>query len=1113
MKEIIERNVTAELSDHAQVRPDAPAIILGDRIMSYAELNEAVWGTVGWLRGVGIRPGAVVGLIIADQISLLLAMLGLMRLGATAFPLSPSAPYSQRESLLRDASAEIFLSDKVFETSEFKSLLFTERQVAVGQRDGMVPSPVPIFPCLLIPGSGSTGRPRLIPISHAVMQERLIITKKYLKFQYSDRLMVVSPPHFSIASRLILTALSSGGVVVLWDQRSRLASTILAMAPDVLHLSVFHAEQILGQEKSLGPVDFSAIRVVSIGASTVNEHLRARMRDQLKARLHIHYGSNEAGTICFATPEDLLISPGAVGRPPERIQVEIVNDAGVPILPRQIGRVRVKSPGQIASYYQELDGDRFRDGWFYPGDLAMWSEDGQLFHCGRADQMMIMNGINIYPAEIERVLEQHPTVRDVVAFPLKHPTAQEIPVCAVVLNSGGISSRGDLSTFARERLGARSPRFIAMLDDIPRNEQGKPKRSELLRLVEEQLATYAEASALRQVATPANKGGLTLSEEVRPRQLSRRINLEFQPPNILQPRAIDAWFAVLNPDLAIPIALPAQPAASVQERGIAEWLNRALLLARELLQLAAIPVFDAPALVACQFPTTQSLNWRAVIALPQVDLVPTRAYQIAFSAAFRAATWMMMHEPSANSRETLFAKLMQDAIEPLKKLASGGKSTMPLLRVAHSRGIPFRCLGGGIYQLGLGAKGRLTDRSTNDRDSAIGTRLALSKPLSAQALRLAGLPAPTHQVVTSAAEARAAAERVGWPVVVKPADRDRGEGVSVDVDAARLDQTFEEAVRLSTSKHVIVERQVEGVCHRLFLASGKLLYAVKRLPMGVYGDGTRSVAALVAAELVAQSRRPPWQRSELSPIDDLARAALKAVGLQETSIPEAGRFVPLRRIESTAWGGIDDEVTDQVHPENLRVAIAAAELFGLDVAGIDIISPDISQPWHANGAIINEVNSAPLLGGGEISRRHIGEYLTRLLEGDGCIPIEVFLGGDAAWDAAVARRKALGGDGAGTFVTSARRTLGGNGHEIPMPLQSLHGRSRALLLSRQVCTLLLVVQNDEWLRTGLPVEYLDSVVDAGGTLRQHQNADLPLSREEEQALRYLLAERVRATAA
>jgi hypothetical protein len=217
----------------------------------------------------------------------------------------------------------------------------------------------------------------------------------------------------------------------------------------------------------------------------------------------------------------------------------------------------------------------------------------------------------------------------------------------------------------------------------------------------------------------------------------------------------------------------------------------------------------------------------------------------------------------------------------------------------------------------------------------------------------------------------------------------------------------------------------------------------------------------------------------------------------------------LRRIESTAWGGTDEDVTADIHPENVRVALAAAELLGLDVAGIDIVSPDIAVPWHRNGAIINEVNFAPLLGGGEISRRSIGEYLHRLLGGNGLIPVHAFLGGEAAWLAALDRRQASGDDRAGVFVTSAERTLDGNGQDRPMPFTSLYRRARALLLSRQVQALILVVQTDEFLDTGLPVECLDSLVEAGGALHQHRNPTRPVSTENNRLLRQLLSQALR----
>lgn len=102
-------------------------------------------------------------------------------------------------------------------------------------------------------------------------------------------------------------------------------------------------------------------------------------------------------------------------------------------------------------------------------------------------------------------------------------------------------------------------------------------------------------------------------------------------------------------------------------------------------------------------------------------------------------------------------------------------------------------------------------------------------------------------------------------------------------------------------------------------------------------------------------------------------------------------------------GGVDEDVSHCIYPANLDIALRAVELFRLQVAGVDIITPDIARPWFENGAIINEVNFAPLSGGGEISRQHIPTFLHRLLGGNGRIPVEVFVGGSAALSAAKKR--------------------------------------------------------------------------------------------------------------
>jgi cyanophycin synthetase len=142
---------------------------------------------------------------------------------------------------------------------------------------------------------------------------------------------------------------------------------------------------------------------------------------------------------------------------------------------------------------------------------------------------------------------------------------------------------------------------------------------------------------------------------------------------------------------------------------------------------------------------------------------------------------------------------------------------------------------------------------------------------------------------------------------------------------------------------------------------------------------------------------------------------------------------------------------------------------------VDIISPDISQPWHTTGAIINEVNFAPLLGGGEISRAHIGEYLARLIDGDGRIPVHVYVGGKAAWEAGLKRQASLLAEGIEAIVTNDTLTLDHQGHPIHMPLKSLADRANALVLSRQTKAIILVIQNGGLLASSLPLESVESV--------------------------------------
>lgn len=536
------------------------------------------------------------------------------------------------------------------------------------------------------------------------------------------------------------------------------------------------------------------------------------------------------------------------------------------------------------------------------------------------------------------------------------------------------------------------------------------------------------------------------------------MKISFTPKSGEAAKKVAQWTRVVSGE-DTPIK-PNSSEPNADEPDALRWLTQVLELALALLQAARVPVFDPIAVLNCQPQAPQAPQWVSICQHPAPTILPLSRLMALILEAFTLADWASeANLESARHREEFFTRIQVGAFKVLAFNAPTGKSTFEVLRVAHRLSIPYRPLVGGVFQLGWGRRARLIHRSTTDHDSAIGLHLTRDKRLTAHMLRQAGLPAPEHQPASSLAQAQSWAQRIGYPLVVKPSDMERGEGVSVDVTEAGLEAAFQSAQKISRSKSVLIERQVPGVCHRLFITQGQLLYAVKRLPMGVYGDGTSSIGELAQAAHAAQMQRPPWMRSGVSSLHPLPLAFLQQQGWSATDVPAAGQFVALRRIESTAWGGVDEDVTHTVHPDNVSAAIRAAHLLGLEVAGVDLISTDITQAWHSNGAVINEVNYAPLLGGGEISRSHIPTYLSRMLKHQGKIPIETIHGGEDAWAQGLEHQQRWIAMGEAAFLTDHRHTLDPQGRTYPMATYKLHERVQALLMNQEVGALVVVPPN------------------------------------------------------
>jgi D-alanine-D-alanine ligase-like ATP-grasp enzyme len=908
----------------------------------------------------------------------------------------------------------------------------------------------------------------------------------WLPYGPEDTLLSLVSMHFYAAKQRYLEAVAVGAGMFL-DRPGQIdiRPYIDSGTVNAVYGTVFHAEALMQTLPAGSSEVLAGLRALMIGGSTVSMDLREKIRRTLTPRLYLFYGTNETHTSTIAAPDEVFSLPGGVGRALPGFRLKVVDPGGRSLPAGQDGEILIRSPASIDSY---LDADAesravFRRGWFATGDVGALTADGQLVHKGRSDGMLIVSGVNLYPAEVEQILRRCEGVADAHVTAMHHPALQDVPVALVVPAPGERPDEQALVAKVREQLGAHALFRVFRVDRIPRNEQGKVQRL----AVKELLQSAQESGAAASLGATADVGGGSV------------MRVAFVMPAKVDLDRFDAWLRLLGQD---PDAVEkAGISREGQDQAARVWLGRVLRFAQLLLQAVRVPSFDTPVVLSCQ-PESGARRYVGSFRMSGGEFHSRRLMEDILKQAFAMAGPIGVADSADPAhRQQFFTKIVEGVVKRHSRSTARGKSTFEVLRAAWRRGIPCLALPGGAVQLGWGVNSRRIERSTTERDSALGMMLTDNKQLTAKVLRDAGLPGPLHQLVRSEADAREAAQRIGFPLVIKPADLERGEGVTVDVTPDSLAEAFANAFRLSPRKQVLVERQADGVCHRLFIACGRLLYAVKRLPIGVYGDGKSTVSELVTREFAKQCMLPPWIRTPLRPIDDLAAQMLERDGLTPGSVPSKGRFVRLRRIESTAWGGVDEEVTGVIHPENLRVAVEAVAQMNLEVAGVDIISADISLPWYANDAIINEVNYAPLLGGGDISRTYLNEYLDRLLVDGGRIPVEVFLGGSAAWDAAKRRLLELRDAGHRTFLTSASTTLDDAGEELRFAgIEGLCGRTRALVLRRDVGALILVVQTDELLQTSLPLDRVDVLVHVDSQLKAHGSEAVSLGEARSHAV-------------
>ena len=289
-----------------------------------------------------------------------------------------------------------------------------------------------------------------------------------------------------------------------------------------------------------------------------------------------------------------------------------------------------------------------------------------------------------------------------------------------------------------------------------------------------------------------------------------------------------------------------------------------------------------------------------------------------------------------------------------------GPSTASLVKAAQDRGIPWMRLNRySLVQFGHGRYQRRIQATITSETRHIAVEIASDKEDTNQLLGDLGLPVPRQRIVYSPEEASGAAQRIGYPVVVKPLNANHGRGVSINLeDAASVALAFEKA--REHSRTVLVESFLAGFDHRMLVINGSLIAVSKRVPGHVVGDGKSTIGELVE-EVNRDPRRGIGHEKVLTKIefDYQAKRLMGQKNFTEKTVLPEGEVFYLRSTGNLSTGGTAVDLTDSVHPDNREMAERAARAIGLDVAGVDFISPDITQSYRDMGGGICEVNAAP----------------------------------------------------------------------------------------------------------------------------------------------------------
>ncbi len=467
---------------HAAATPDKAAIEHPGGRLTYAALAQRVADAAQGLASLGVVHGDRVAVLAYNHPDTLVLLLACARLGALLMPLNWRLAPSELAWIIADASPRVLFADAANAGAAPGARPLAELPLG-GPAPGRSPRAGHDQPLLLIYTSGATGRPKGAVLTGQALMANAAMSRHMHAMTAADRVLTVLPL-FHVGGLNIQTtpALLTGATVVL-HPRFEAGAALAAIAADRPSLTVLVPSTLAALIAHPGwpGADLSSLRAVTTGSTLVPESSIRPFVARGVPVLQV-YGSTETAPIAIYTTIGAGAPPGSTGRPGPLCEAQVVDGGGAEQPPGRDGEILLRGPALFAGYWNNpaASAEALHGGWFHTGDIGRRDADGSWWVHDRKTNLIVSGGENVYPAEIERVLHDHPAVLEAAVLGVPDPRWQEAPVAFVVLRPGMACTEAELIEHVRAELARfKTPRSIRFAAALPRNAMGKVQLGEL----------------------------------------------------------------------------------------------------------------------------------------------------------------------------------------------------------------------------------------------------------------------------------------------------------------------------------------------------------------------------------------------------------------------------------------------------------------------------------------------------------------------------------------------------------------------------------------------------------------------------------------------------------